>query len=216
MKALRCEAGCPQAARRALAGMGGFGLASIRGCCERLLAKPDASNSSLSRLGGVSQVRGQGSVGHLPRGCALSPGVASVDGPCVWVFLLWVIPRSTGAQVGVLMVGGFGKCAQVRGVSPGGSGPFRAAISQCFMHKRCYASFCGCLTTHDRFSVQASPGACGVFAHATPPPPVPLAAHATNTSSTPASRRRPSNTCMIRLSSWGSHHHDHSPVRGTP
>ncbi len=49
-------------------------------------------------------------------------------------------------------------CAGQR--APCGSvNPFRMVIPPCFMHKRCYASFCRFLWTHDRFSVRASPEA---------------------------------------------------------
>lgn len=36
-------------------------------------------------------------------------------------------------------------------------GPFWVATSPCFMHKRCYASFCGCLATHDRDDLRCAP-----------------------------------------------------------
>ena len=105
---------------------------------------------------------------------ACPAGVANGGLGCLWVtFLGWlvlwslVVPGSPGVR-GKLGCGKPAGCPQgvsgglgcfglgfSTGVGGSGPDPFRALASPCFMHKRCYASFCGCLATHDCFLVRA-------------------------------------------------------------
>ncbi len=172
---------CPQVARWALADLGVLGLASIRGCCGRSLAEPDAPEFELAphrpaqttpRAVACGQPRRADSPHHTaPWRVAVGSALASARSPAsrAGSSRPQFGPSSahsptSGALAWGLSVQGslvrawrWSACACtlvdhwfLANRWKAGRSPFWLPTSRCFMHKRCYASFWGCLTTHDR------------------------------------------------------------------
>lgn len=159
---------CPQVARWALADLGVLGLASIRGCCGRSLAEPDAPEFELAshrpaqttpRAVACGQPRRADSPHHAAPGGPLFDSLQRPRVPRLHVPVSHALSSAHSPTSGALTWGLSVQGSLVRAWRrsacactlvdhwfranrwKAGQSPFWPLTSRCFMHKRCYASF---------------------------------------------------------------------------